>query len=144
MRKCRFCALSAKEESCHKVYEDKSAFVFMDKTPVNNGHVLAIPKKHVPNFEDLDEKTYLHLMRLVRKLSKAVKTITQCKKVGILIAGFDVAHTHIHIIPMKEIRDAATRRVWEEGWKPAPFSTLEKMAKTISKEIKTTNVTGKE
>ncbi|MEK6959722.1 MAG: hypothetical protein AABX47_00980 [Nanoarchaeota archaeon] len=45
---------------------------------------------------------------------------------------------------MKEIKDAATRRVWEKGWKPAPFSVLEKMAKTVSKEIKTTRVTGKE
>ncbi len=66
MRKCRFCALSAGRDFCHKVYEDKYAFIFMDKTPVNNGHMLAVPKKHVPNFEDLDEKTYTHIMRLVR------------------------------------------------------------------------------
>lgn len=98
--KCRFCELSGNPEKCFPIFESENVFAFLEKFPMNEGHLLVVPKKHVPDFEELPEKEYSELMRVCKNLSKVLKKEFKCKKVGMFIIGFDIPHTHIHLIPL--------------------------------------------
>lgn len=133
--KCRFCSLVNKEDESCIVYEDAQVLAFMDKAPVNPGHILVIPKKHIASFEDIENELFMYLMSIAQKLARALKKTLKCKKVGLLIAGFDVDHTHVHLIPMNDIKDVATKRVWEGEKESIPIVELKKTAKKIAQFI---------
>jgi len=89
-----------------KVYEDGHSLVFMDIAGDADGHMLAIPKKHVKNILDCDSGTLARLMEAVRKV--ADHCVNDCGYEGVNLlnasdesAGQSVPHFHIHIIPRK-------------------------------------------
>ncbi len=96
---CIFCRIINREARGHIVYEDDSVIAFMDRNPSKPGHSLIVPRQHVPDFYDLDDALYSKLMLVAKRLSVAVKSVTRPKRVGLLIVGFGVPHTHIHIMP---------------------------------------------
>lgn len=104
MKDCLFCKIVKGEVSCSKVYEDENVLAFMDLYPINKGHVLVIPKKHTENIFDIEEKELDKVMRVVRKLSSAVKKsvnaggISICQSNG-KDAEQEIMHIHFHIIP---------------------------------------------
>jgi len=99
MNNCIFCKIAAKEVPCHMIYEDEEVIAFLDINPVNFGHTLIIPKKHFANIfetpDDLVCKCFLKAKELAPKIIKAVRA-DYCH---INVAGQDVAHFHVHIIP---------------------------------------------
>lgn len=104
--KCTFCRIVSGEIPSMKVYEDEHSLVFMDIARDVDGHMLAVPKKHVENILDCDDETLCHLMRAVKKVSEHC---LQCGYTGVNLlnasgtsAGQSVAHFHLHIIPRKE------------------------------------------
>ena len=113
MDNCVFCKLASGELAAHKVFEDDVVFAFLDKHPINPGHILVIPKKHEPDFYKLDPPIYQHLMGTVRKLGRIVALTLNPKKVGLIIAGFDVPHTHVHIVPMHQYHDITSKSLLE-------------------------------
>ncbi len=113
MNDCIFCKISKRGIPSHVVYEDDSTFAFLDIYPINPGHILVVPKKHEPDFYHLDEGNYRALMDTVKKLSEVVAEKIQPKKVGLMIAGWDVPHTHIHIVPMQEYHDITSKSLME-------------------------------
>lgn len=103
---CIFCKIINGEIPCLKVYEDKYTIVFMDVAKDVDGHMLAIPKKHVNNILDCDVDTLNHLMAAVKKISNHCVNNCDYKGVNLLnasdeSAGQSVPHFHIHIIPRK-------------------------------------------
>jgi len=100
--KCRFCELIEDPKKCFPIFESENIFAFLEKFPMNEGHLLVVPKNHVPDFEELPEKEYSELMRVCKNLSKVLKKEFKCKKVGMFIIGFDISHTHVHLIPLHE------------------------------------------
>ncbi|HET8992116.1 MAG TPA: HIT family protein [Candidatus Saccharimonadales bacterium] len=91
------------EIPAHKVYEDEASLAFLDIHPVQPGHVLVVPKKQVAAWQDLDEDTYLKLMKTVRIVGKRIKQVLQPEYVGIRIVGVDVPHVHVHLIPFSTL-----------------------------------------
>jgi histidine triad (HIT) family protein len=93
-----------KELPADIVYEDENTLAFLDINPVNPGHVLAIPKKSSRNILEIEESSWLSLMKTVRTLARAVKEATNADGINIDInneeaAGQVVFHTHVHIVP---------------------------------------------
>lgn len=113
MNNCIFCKLSSGEISTNKVYEDEHTFAFLDKHPINPGHILVIPKIHEPDFYNLDDVYYQAVMNTVKKLSKIVNEKMNPKKVGLIVAGWDVPHTHIHVVPMHDYNDITSKSILE-------------------------------
>ena len=120
-RRCTFCEIIERTESAFIVYENAHAVVFLDKHPINAGHVLVVPKTHVRSFYELEEDDFVKLMLAVRRVARALDTIFQPRKVGMLAAGFDVAHAHIHVLPMYDYHDI-TSKIILEGKRPNPSS----------------------
>ena len=94
------------EIPCYKIAEDDNFFAFLDINPNAKGHTLCIPKKEADKIFDLDEQTYTELMVFSRKVGKAIEQAIDCKRVGIIVIGLEVPHTHIHLIPLNEIKEA--------------------------------------
>ena len=86
---------------------------FLDKNPINPYHLLVIPNVHVPDFDELDDETYTAVMRVAKRMAAILKDVAAPKKVGLVIAGFDVPHAHIHVIPMHDYHDITSRHYIE-------------------------------
>ena len=103
---CLFCKIVNGDIPSFKVYEDEYTVVFMDIANDVDGHMLAIPKKHVKCILDCDTETLHHLMEAVKKVAN--HCVDNCGYHGVNLlnasdesAGQSVPHFHIHIIPRK-------------------------------------------
>lgn len=103
---CIFCRIAAGDIPSLKVYEDDYTLVFMDIAKDVDGHMLAIPKKHVKNILDCDEETLQRLMATVKRIAN--HCVENCGYEGVNLlnasdesAGQSVPHFHIHMIPRK-------------------------------------------
>ncbi len=94
------------EIPCYKVAESDGFLAFLDVNPNSKGHTLCIPKFEVDKIFDLDEETYMGLMRFSRKVAKAIEKTVECKRVGISVIGLEVPHVHVHLIPLHSMEDA--------------------------------------
>ena len=116
-----FSKIIAGEIPCAKVWEDDEFFAFLDIMPVAPGHTLVIPKEDIDYFFDIDEPKYLRMMAACRKLAAGIKKTTGCKRVCVGVFGFEVAHAHVHLIPMDALsqfpfppREKATNEALQE------------------------------
>ncbi len=99
MNDCIFCKIVKKEIPCNLVYEDENFLAFLDIEPVSDGHLLIIPKKHIIWMQDADDKIISGIFKLSKKLMTVIKNGLNCDYVQLSIAGTDVPHFHIHLIP---------------------------------------------
>jgi histidine triad (HIT) family protein len=95
------------EISSYKVAEDTDFFAFLDINPNTKGHTLVVPKKEIDKIFDLEEESYLALMRFSRKVALAIEKSIECKRVGISVIGLEVPHVHVHLIPLNRMKDAS-------------------------------------
>lgn len=84
------------------VYEDKEVMAFLDIEPINEGHILLIPKKHYLDADDMPNKLFHHLMEILKNLIKSIKKTYNCPGYSIMQNGGefnDIGHYHMHIFP---------------------------------------------
>ena len=89
----------------HFVYQDDIAIAILTIQPIREGHVLVIPRVEIDQWSDLPEDTAAHLIRVSHKIANAMKTIFTSKRIGLMIAGLEVPHTHIHLVPTDSMDD---------------------------------------
>ena len=87
------------------VYQDDTAVAILTIQPIREGHVLVIPRVEVDQWSDLPEEIAAHLTKVSHKIANAMKTIFPCKRIGLMIAGLEVPHTHVHLVPMDSMED---------------------------------------
>lgn len=89
----------------HKIAEDEDFLAFLDINPLREGHTLVIPKNPTDYIFDIEDDEYQRLWLFSKKVAHAIgKTIT-CEKVGVAVVGLEVAHAHIHLIPINSVSD---------------------------------------
>lgn len=96
-----FSRIVAGEIPSYKVAEDDRFYAFLDINPVAKGHTLVIPKQEVDYFFDEDDELLAAHMLFVKRVAKAIKKAIPCTKVGVTVMGLEVAHSHVHLIPMQ-------------------------------------------
>ncbi len=95
-----FSKILSGEIPCHKILENNDFLAFLDLRPVNRGHTLVIPKKEVDYLFDMEDSQLSAIMPFSKKVAAAIKKTIPCKKVGVMVAGLEVPHAHIHLIPI--------------------------------------------
>ena len=105
-----FSKIVAGEIPSYKVAEDDNYYAFLDINPLAKGHTLVIPKAEVDYLFDLDDTTLAGLTVFAKKVAHKIKEQTGCKKVAMVVLGLEVAHAHIHLIPMNSENDVDFRR----------------------------------
>lgn len=93
------------EIPCYKIAEDDYCIAFLDIFPLKEGHTLVVPKKEVDQWIDLDPETQSHLIQFAQRIGKAIQSVTGSDRIGLVIAGFEIPHTHIHLIPVNEMNE---------------------------------------
>ena len=81
------------------VWRDGQAVAFLTIEPVAEGHVLVVPRKEVDHWEQMDTASFTHLSDVAQKVGRAVKEAFDAPRMGLLIAGLEVLHVHLHVFP---------------------------------------------
>lgn len=116
----------------YKIAEDEKCYAFLDISPLAEGHTLVVPKQEVDYIFDLDDELLSHLHIFAKKVAKAMKEVIECEKIGMAVIGLDVRHTHIHLVPLKEVGDLNFAKSKLE----LPKERMQEIANLISSKIK--------
>ena len=100
-----FSRIIAGEIPCYKVAENEKFFAFLDIAPLAKGHTLVVPKREVDYFFDLEDDELAEMVVFAKQIAKKIKATTGCKKVATVVLGLEVAHAHIHLVPMNTEKD---------------------------------------
>ncbi len=100
MTDCVFCKIIGGEIPSTKIWEDKDFLAFLDINPINSGHTLVIPKKHIDYVFDMGEPEYSNIFKAAKRLAGPIKEATGARRVGVMIEGSLVPHVHVHLVPL--------------------------------------------
>ena len=81
------------------VYRDDRCVAFMSINPLARGHVLVVPIDEVDHWIDASPELVAHLFEVTHRIGRAQHQAFDCERVGVIIAGYEVPHAHIHVIP---------------------------------------------
>ncbi len=93
------------ELPAYKVAENEEFLAFLDINPNAKGHTLCIPKEETNKIFDLEEDTYLRLMKFSKEVAHALEKVVPCKRVGMAVVGLEVPHVHVHLIPLNDMKE---------------------------------------
>ncbi|MEP7112430.1 MAG: HIT family protein [Ilumatobacteraceae bacterium] len=81
------------------VHRDDRCVAFMSINPLARGHVLVVPIDEIDHWIDAPHDLVTHLFDVVHRIGRAQKLAFDCERVGVIIAGYEVPHAHVHVIP---------------------------------------------
>lgn len=119
------------EIPCHKLLENEQFFSFLDIRPVAPGHALVIPKVEIDRYFDLPDELLCGIMPFAKKVADAIEKSVPCMRVGVMIAGLEVPHAHVHLIPIQSVTDLNFANA-----KDASQTELANLAETIRNHLK--------
>lgn len=93
------------EIPAYKVAESNDFLAFLDISPLTPGHVLVIPKKETDYIFDIEDDEYMGMWVFSKIVAQGIKKAFPCRKVGVAVVGLEVAHAHIHLVPLNEVSD---------------------------------------
>ncbi len=152
MKDCIFCKIVNKEIPAKIVAENTHAIAFLDAFPVSDGHVLVIPKEHYPDLGLCSEVALIDVIKLVKQVSNQIEDTKKLDPWGFnylsnqgKIAGQEVMHFHMHIIP-KYTKDKGfifsnepdTHQYTNEEihqWLLTPSKTQKKVTRMLNKAV---------
>ena len=85
------------------VWRDEHCVVFMSINPMAFGHALVVPVTEVDHWVDAPPELAAHLFEVTRHIAQAQQMAFRPERVGVIIAGYEVPHTHIHVIPTNDM-----------------------------------------
>jgi histidine triad (HIT) family protein len=89
----------------YKVHEDEWTYSLLTREPIQLGHTLVVPKFEINHFAQMPEPIYSAVFKYSKVLSQAIQKATNCGRVGMVIAGWEVPHVHVHLIPTQDLSD---------------------------------------
>lgn len=92
------------------VWRDDTCVVFLTIAPIAPGHALVVPRAEVDHWIDLDDDVAAHLMVVAKAVGRAQVQAFSPNRIGLIIAGLEVPHTHLHVIPIETEADLDFRR----------------------------------
>jgi histidine triad (HIT) family protein len=87
------------------VWRDDRAVAFMSIAPLQPGHTLVVPIAEVDHWIDLDPDLLAHLTAISQTIGQAIQQAFTPAKVGMMLAGLEVPHVHIHLVPIRGVHD---------------------------------------
>jgi len=149
VKNCVFCKIIKGEIPCAKIWENKEFLAILDINPNTKGASLVLTKKHYPaNFFDLPEEICKNFIGACKKVAKLLKKTLGVKKVGLIIEGMGVNHSHIKLYPIYGAEEWSgeppAKTVFFEKYEgyltshlgpQADFEELKKLAEEIRKQI---------
>jgi histidine triad (HIT) family protein len=87
------------------VWRDERCVAFMSINPLAHGHALVVPIEEVDHWVDASPELAAHLFEVTRIIARAQHRAFAPERVGVIIAGYEVPHTHIHVVPTNHMAE---------------------------------------
>ncbi len=134
---CIFCKIVKGEIPCIKIYEDEKALAFMDIAPLNEGHVLIVPKNHYETILNIEPDVFGWLGNVAAKVCKAVQKTLKPDGINVMqlngkAANQVVPHLHIHVVP-RNFGDGLSICAWDPI--PGSMDQIKSTAEAIRKNV---------
>lgn len=85
------------------VHRDQHCAAFLSINPLAHGHTLIVPVEEIDHWVDLPPDLAAHLFEVAHRVGRAQLAAFGCRRVGVIIAGYEVPHAHIHVIPTEHM-----------------------------------------
>ncbi|HEY7053478.1 MAG TPA: HIT family protein [Mycobacterium sp.] len=108
------------------VYEDDDVVAFLTIQPMTHGHTLVVPRKEIDQWQDVDRSEFDRVMGVAQLIGKAVCRAFDTERAGLIIAGLEIPHLHVHVFPARHLSDFGFANVDQN---PSPESLDEAQAK---------------
>lgn len=108
------------------VYEDDDVVAFLTIEPMTQGHTLVVPRAEIDNWQDVDAGVFANVMAVAQRIGKAQSKAFDVERTGLIIAGLEVPHLHVHVFPARDLSDFGFANVDRS---PSPESLDEAQAK---------------
>ena len=99
---CIFCEIADHKNEARVVYENDDIMAFLDSNPINEGHILIIPKKHYLDADEMPDELLLEVITISKRIVSAIKKAYKPSGYSIMQNGGqfnDIGHYHMHIFP---------------------------------------------
>ena len=126
-----FSRIIAGEIPSYRILEDEQYYAFLDINPLVRGHTLVIPKLETDYLFDLEDDLLADMMVFAKKVALAIDQTMECKRVGVAVLGLEVAHAHIHLVPINNLHDIEFSRPKLKFTDEEFRATAEKIAMAI-------------
>ncbi|MEO6793480.1 MAG: HIT family protein [Mycobacterium sp.] len=87
------------------VYEDDDIVGFLTIEPMTQGHTLVVPRAEIDQWQDVDGAVFARVMAVAQQIGKAVCRAFDAERAGMIIAGLEVPHLHVHVFPARSLAD---------------------------------------
>lgn len=87
------------------VWRDPQCVAFLSINPLKPGHTLVVPRQEVDHWIDLAPESATHVFGVAQAIGKALQQGFKPVRVGLMIAGLEVPHTHVHVVPISSVHD---------------------------------------
>lgn len=87
------------------VYEDDDIVAFLTIAPITQGHTLVVPRAEIDNWQDVEPAVFGRVMEVSQLIGKAVVKAFPAERAGVIIAGMEVPHLHVHVFPTSDLAD---------------------------------------
>jgi diadenosine tetraphosphate (Ap4A) HIT family hydrolase len=87
------------------VYEDDEVVAFLTIQPMTHGHTLVVPRAEIDQWQDVEPAAFNKVMAVSQLIGKAVCKAFEADRAGVIIAGLEVPHLHVHIFPARDLSD---------------------------------------
>ncbi|MFP5576946.1 MAG: HIT family protein [Acidimicrobiia bacterium] len=87
------------------IWRDDRCVAFLSINPLRHGHALVVPVEEVDHWLDLDPASNAHLMEVSQRIGQAQMAAFSPTRVGLMIAGLEVPHVHLHVVPIDGVHD---------------------------------------
>jgi diadenosine tetraphosphate (Ap4A) HIT family hydrolase len=108
------------------VYEDDDIVAFLTIQPMTQGHTLVVPRAEIDQWQDVDPEVFNKVTGVAQLIGKAVCKAFGAQRAGVIIAGLEVPHLHVHVFPAYNLADFGFANVDRD---PSPQSLDEAQAK---------------
>ena len=87
------------------VYGDDEVVAFLTIAPMTQGHTLVVPRAEIDQWQDLEPAVFGRVMEVAQLIGKAVVKAFPADRAGVIIAGLEVPHLHVHVFPTRDLAD---------------------------------------
>ena len=87
------------------VYEDDDVVGFLTIEPMTQGHTLVVPRAEIDQWQDVDGAVFAQVMAVAQRIGRAVCKAFDTERAGMIIAGLEVPHLHVHVFPARDLAD---------------------------------------
>ncbi len=87
------------------VYEDDDIVAFLTIEPMTQGHTLVVPRDEIDQWQNVDPSVFTRVMEVSQPIGKAVTKAFDADRAGLIIAGLEVPHLHVHVFPARDLSD---------------------------------------